>query len=83
MISYAELYAAYDEAEDDKRREARAQAGGRNPFQSFLLKRQNDTKMDGFKRIETCRHALEALDRQVRDRRFHTCPQSLQCSFSL
>lgn len=65
MLSYAQLYADYDQIEAEKHQEARAAAGGRNSFQSFLLKRQKDTKSDGFKRIELCREALATLDRQV------------------
>jgi len=69
--SYAALYEAYDALQAERRR--RSEEGGRqrNALQAFMHRAAGGKSKDGFARIETCRQALDALDRRGWLRSFH------------
>jgi hypothetical protein len=69
--SYAALYAAYDALLADKERDAEENRAARNALQRFLLHRTGGRQRDGFMRMQQCRDALDALDRQGWNRSFH------------
>ena len=69
--SYAALYAAYDALLADKERDAEENKAARNALQRFLRHRTGGRQRDGFIRMQQCRDALDALDRQGWNRSFH------------
>ena len=69
--SYAALYAAYDALLADKERDAEENKAARNALQRFLRHRTGGRQRDWFIRMQQCRDALDALDRQGWNRSFH------------
>ncbi len=73
VISHGSIYQAYDELISSRRR---AESNvPRNAFAAFLMRSTGENRVDGFKRIELCRKALNALDikfqRSFHQRMFH------------
>ena len=72
-VSYAHLYNAYDAFVQAQERERLAQANIPNdPVQAFLAKQNRvNQKVDGFKRMQKCRAALDIFDRTGWQRSYH------------
>jgi hypothetical protein len=71
MLDHTELFSAYDRIQAEKNRKATARDMPRNALQAFLHGSQESKTGSGFQRIQRCREALEALDRQGWQRSFH------------
>lgn len=71
VYSYAHLYAAYDEILHEKSKRAEEEGKARNALQKYLHRASGARVKDGFARIQACREALDALDRQGWQRSFH------------
>ena len=71
QLDHAPLFAAYDRIQSDKARRAAFRDAPRNALQAFLHGSAQATTGSGFQRIQRCREALEALDRQGWQRSFH------------
>ena len=71
LVDYTELFAAYDNIENSKRRLTAEHSIGRNALQQFLYKSEEGKTGNGFTRIQRCREALESIDRQGFTRSFH------------
>ena len=74
VYSYAWLYAAYDEVQAERERQAQLRARPHNPVQAFLQRNTGAGAhggKDGFVRMQDCRLALEALDGRGWQRSFH------------
>jgi hypothetical protein len=69
--SYASLYEAYDALLAEKLRVEREDKMTRNALQRFLRHRSGNSARDGFARMQQCRDALDAMDRQGWNRSFH------------
>jgi len=73
VISYHDIYKAYDDFIASKRRSEAAVP--KNAFSAFLMRSTGEARIDGFKRIQLCRKALDALDvkyqRSFHQRMFH------------
>jgi hypothetical protein len=69
--SYAPLYEAYDAMHEDKARQEEDKGRARNALQRFLMRTTGSKTRDGFARIQLCRDALDALDRNGWQRSFH------------
>ena len=71
VYSYASLYEAYDAILADKARIENDSGRARNALQRFLARATGSKARDGFTRMQQCRDALEALDRNGWQRSFH------------
>jgi hypothetical protein len=71
MQSYREIYAAYDRVLEDRARSSVDEMRGKNALERYLHKKCGGGKRDGFARIQSCREALDALDRKGWQRSFH------------
>jgi len=69
--SYAGLYEAYDQLLEEKLRLQAEMRMSRNALQRFLRSRSGARARDGFARMQQCRDALDAMDRQGWQRSFH------------
>ena len=69
--SYAGLYEAYDQLLEEKLRVQAETRMNRNALQRFLRSRSGARAKDGFARMQQCRDALDAMDRQGWNRSFH------------
>ena len=69
--SYAPLYEAYDGVLAEKAHQADMSGRARNALQRFLMRSSGSRTRDGFSRIQQCRDALDALDRNGWQRSFH------------
>jgi hypothetical protein len=70
-VNHAPLFAAYD-AHCTARRNAQAQLSEvHNSLEAFLHGFTTDKASNGFKRMQLCRDALEAIDRRGYQRSFH------------
>ena len=70
-IDHTVLFAAYDHIQSGKSRQAAARGVPRNALQAYLHSTAEAKTGSGFQRIQKCREALEALDRQGWQRSFH------------
>ena len=70
-VSYAGLYEAYDQLLEEKLRLQAETRMSRNALQRFLRSRSGARARDGFARMQQCRDALDAMDRQGWQRSFH------------
>ena len=72
-LSYAPIYMAYDEFVASRRRSETDVP--RNAYAAFLMRSTGEARIDGFKRMQLCRKALDALDvkyqRSFHQRMFH------------
>ena len=71
LYSFEEVYAAYDALLAEKAREMEDIGKARNALQKYLRQRSGNRARDGFVRMQQCRDALDALDRQGWQRSFH------------
>ena len=65
------VFAAVDSIQSDKHRAAAVKGVPRNALQAYLHSTAEAKTGSGFQRIQKCREALEALDRQGWQRSFH------------
>ena len=65
------LFASYDHIQLEKHRIAAVRGVPRNALQAYLHGTAEAKTGSGFQRIQKCREALEALDRQGWQRSFH------------
>lgn len=70
-LDYSSLFSAYDDIQSEKRRRSAVQSVPRNSLQEYLHKSSEAKTGSGFQRMQKCREALEALDRQGWQRSFH------------
>ena len=71
-ISLKPLFAAWDRHEDlENKKKDILKKGSHSAIERHMKDFQVNEKMNGFKRIQLCRSALEALDRRGWDRSFH------------
>ncbi len=61
--TYDRYYEAYDALENEKQQAMLDKMRPRNAFQAFKERNKRGVKMDGFKRMEACRHvrAIKSL----------------------
>lgn len=71
MLDHAPLFSAYDHIQSEKHRVAAVRGTPRNALQAYLHSTTEAKTGSGFQRIQKCREALEALDRQGWQRSFH------------
>ena len=71
IIDYTPLFSTYDRIQAEKAQRAATRAAPRNALQSYLHKSVQAKVSTGFQRMQRCREALEALDRQGWQRSFH------------
>ena len=70
-IDHTPLFASYDHIQSEKSIRAEARGVPRNALQAYLHGTAEAKTGSGFQRIQKCREALEALDRQGWQRSFH------------
>ncbi len=70
-LDHAPLFASYDSIQSEKTRKAQIRDVPRNALQAYLHSSKEAKTGSGFQRIQRCREALEALDRQGWQRSFH------------
>lgn len=71
QLDHTQLFTAYDRIQSEKTRRAALRDAPRNALQAFLHGSAESRTGSGFQRIQRCREALEALDRQGWQRSFH------------
>jgi hypothetical protein len=71
QLDYTQLFTTYDNIQSEKTRRAAFRDAPRNALQAFLHGSAEAKTGSGFQRIQRCREALEALDRQGWQRSFH------------
>ena len=71
FYSYSHLYQLYDRALSEKQSSAVGGQFAQNALQRYLNRRGVSHKRDGIFRMQTCREALDALDRKGWQRSFH------------
>ena len=70
-IDHTPLFSSYDHIQSEKHRVAAVKGVPRNALQAYLHSTKEAKTGSGFQRIQKCREALEALDRQGWQRSFH------------
>ena len=70
-LDHTPLFASYDHIQSEKSTRAAARGVPRNALQAYLHGTAEAKTGSGFQRIQKCREALEALDRQGWQRSFH------------
>ena len=70
-IDRAPLFAAYDQLQAERNHKKAVRGVPRNALQAYLHSTTEAKTGTGFQRIQKCREALEALDRQGWQRSFH------------
>ena len=71
LYSFEDVYAAYDALMEERARDQEDKGKARNALQKYLRQRSGNRARDGFVRMQQCRDALDALDRQGWQRSFH------------
>ena len=71
-VSYASLYESYDQCIQERQQKLTSQLNvTRDPLQAFLLSKRQSTEIDGFRRMQMCRDALDILDGAGWQRSYH------------
>lgn len=70
-LDHTSLFASFDHIQFEKTRKAQVRDVPRNALQAYLHSSNEAKTGSGFQRIQRCREALEALDRQGWQRSFH------------
>ena len=70
-LDHSRIFAAFDAIQSEKIKKKTSQNAPRNALQAFLHTSSKSKTGTGFQRMQRCREALEALDRQGWQRSFH------------
>jgi hypothetical protein len=73
LVSFAKLFTAFDQKNKEREEEQSPETANasKNAIERHMGSFQNAENMNGIKRIQLCRQALNALDRRGWDRSFH------------